>query len=370
MPNKNLASTTNLKITPVKKRRWPIMLIVLIILGALISWWVFRTKNLEEVRTQTAQIERLPTINGNLVEVELAKQRPLAVVIENSPEARPQAGLSDAEIVYETVAEGGITRFLAIFQSREPETIGPVRSARPYFNLLANMWSAGMVHSGGSQQALSELSSGMHSKLYDINEFYYGKYFFRNPKLNAPHNLFTNIENLRKLLTDKNQTNWEPITAWEFENTPTDQLTLSVTEINIPFSGPLFRASYLYDPTTNSYQRSVGGKAHLDRNNDLQISAKNILIQLTDIVPTGDELLTVNVRLTGSGLCYYFSSGKFLECKWSYENGKHVYTDLDNNSLKLQTGLTWITIFPRDKQNLIQWIGAPAEPNADQPNPQ
>jgi hypothetical protein len=276
-------------------------------------------------------------------------------VIENSPEARPQSGLSDAEIIYETLAEGGITRYLAIFQSRTPDSIGPVRSARPYFNFLTNMWGGAMVHSGGSKEALSELSSGVHKKLYDVNEFFYGKTFSRNPARSAPHNLYTTPQLLRKLLEDKEQTQWVPIAIWDFENTPTDQLALDVTKISIPFSFELFRSSYEYDPNTNSYKRFLNGKPHIDHNNQHQLSAKNVLVHLTDITPTGDELLTVNIRLTGSGPCYLFASGKFQECRWRYENGKHIYTDMDGNPLKLQTGQTWVEIFPRNKQSSISW---------------
>ena len=344
------------KITIPAHRRWPKLLLIIAILGVIGGgiWWLTQTESSTE-QTEEEIVVLASSINGNMVEEKLAKQRPLAVVIENSPGARPQSGLEDAEIVYEMVAEGGITRYLAIFQTREPKSIGPVRSARPYYNFLANIWGAAMVHSGGSTQALSELSSGVHRNLYDINEFFFGKYFTRDNTRTAPHNLYTTPQNLRDVLADKNQMDWDSRTLGEFQNTPTDQLVAEVTNITIPFSLGAFQARYEYDGSTNSYKRFLSGQPHLDRNSGQQLSAKNVLIQLTDITPNGDELLTVSIRMTGNGPCYLFASGKFQECRWSYENGRHVYRDLEGNPLKLQSGPTWVGVFPRDKQSQIIW---------------
>lgn len=353
---KTLTPSNAQKITIPKSHRTRKVIIALLILGAIGGgiWWFTQDDSNNDV-TVTPEEVKVPAINGNMVPKDKAEERPLAVVIENSPEARPQSGLSDAEIVYETVAEGGITRFLAVFQTREPKEIGPVRSARPYFNTLANMWGAALIHSGGSKEALSELNSGVHDNLYDVNEFFFGKYFTRDKTRTAPHNLYTTREQINDLLNSKEERGWIPVSVWEFETVPTDQLAPEITNITIPFSFTLFEAKYQFDPTTNSYKRLLNGQAHKDRNNDLQISPTNILIHLADISPTGDELLTVNIKLNGNGPCYLFTAGKFKECRWSFENGKHVYKDLDGNPLKLQPGQTWIEIFPRDKQSELTW---------------
>lgn len=344
------------KITIPKPRRGRKFLILLLLLATVGGgvWWFTQGDDSSKEQPTPEEI-KLPSINGNMVEKSKAETRPLAVVIENSPEARPQSGLTDAEIVYETVAEGGITRFLTIFQTREPKEIGPVRSARPYFNSLADMWGAALVHSGGSKQALSELNSGMHENLYDVNEFFFGKYFSRDKSRTAPHNLYTTPELMTDLLSAKEERGWIPKAIWEFEAVPTDQIAQEVTNITIPFSFPLFEVKYNFDPSTNTYLRLLNNQPHKDRNNDLQISPKNILVMLTDITPTGDELLTMNVRLNGNGPCYLFTAGKFKECRWRFENGEHSYTDTEGNPLKLQPGQTWVEIFPRDKQSELTW---------------
>lgn len=345
------------KIIIPKPHRARKFIITFILIGLTIGgvwWWISKDSG---SRSQQEQPEQLfPAINGVMVDKTKAETRPVGVVIENAPEARPQSGLTDADLVYETVAEGGITRFLAVFQTREPKEIGPVRSARPYFNFLTNMWRGAIIHSGGSKAALSELSAGVHKNLYDVNEFYFGKYFSRDSARYAPHNLYTTREKLRDVLSDKKESGWQPIAVWQFETVPTDQLAPEVTNITIPFSFPLFEAKYQFDPSTNSYQRLLNGKPHLDRNNDLQISPTNILIHLTDIsLNANDELGTMTVRLDDNGPCYLFTAGKFKECRWRYENGKHIYTDTEGNPLKLQPGQTWIEIFPRDKQSELTW---------------
>ncbi len=334
-----------------------IIIIILVLVVGFTAWQAYKAfgpKSAQE-QAEQQQAQQLPSINGNLVEPDKAKLRPIATVIENHSDARPQSGLTDAEVVYETLAEGGITRFLAVFQTREPKEIGPVRSARPYFAFLANMWHAPFVHSGGSATALQQLEDGVYKNLFDVNEFYYGKYFSRSTTRQAPHNLYTTMTLQRENLATKKETDWDPLRVWNVQSTPTDQLKQEVTSITLPFSVASYQASYKYDPTTNSYLRAIAGKPSVDKNNGLTISPKNVLVMLTDITPNNDEKLTVDIRLTGTGPCYLFNDGVFKQCKWEYKDGKHFYMNLDGSELKLEPGQTWIEIFPRDRQNEIKW---------------
>ncbi len=332
--------------------------LVLIIIVGFTGWRIYKVvhKNSSNNKAAEKTQKKEPNINGSMVNSDQANLRPLAIVVENHTDSRPQSGLGDAEIVYETLAEGGITRFIAIFQANDPKEIGPVRSARPYFNFIANMWHAPIIHAGGSKQALTELSSGVYKNLFDVNEFYFGDYFYRDTERLAPHNLYTTIEDQRKILHKKNQTDWNKINVWDTQNTPADQLVTQITKISIPFSTPSYEVNYDYDLTSNSYKRLTGGIITIDKNNDSQISPKNILIMLTDItLNQEDDLGTQSIRLNGNGSCFLFSRGKFQQCKWEYREGRHYYTDQDGNSLKLEAGQTWIEIFPRDRQNEIKW---------------
>lgn len=129
------------------------------------------------------------------------ESRPIMVMVENSPAARPQTGLDQADIVYEILAEGDITRFAAVYQSRSPEKIGPVRSIRPYYVEIGAGLDAYIVHAGWSQEAMNLIAS---RRLDHFDEVYGdGKYYWRDSGRKMPHNLYTSIERIRKGIADK-----------------------------------------------------------------------------------------------------------------------------------------------------------------------
>ncbi len=331
---------------------------VVILALAFTGWRIWKlTQDSSNNNDTTTEQPKLPSINGTLVNQKVAELRPIAVVIENHSDSRPQSGLSEADIVYETLAEGGITRFLALFQQGDPKEVGPVRSARPYFNFLSNMWGSPLVHAGGSKQALSELNSGIYKDLFDVNEFSYGDYFYRDTERLAPHNLYTSIGNdQRKLLQKKNQSAWTARTIFDYRTTPVEQIVPEITSVTIPFSTDSYEVKYQYNKTNNNYQRSIKNIASIDKNNEQQITPKNVLIMLADIATNpDDDLGTQTIKLNNNGPCFLFSVGKFTRCKWEYRDGKHFYMDSEGASLKLETGQTWIEIFPRNLQDKISW---------------
>jgi hypothetical protein len=111
-----------------------------------------------KLKPKKIELYRAP-LSGRMVEKEKTTRKPIAVVVENHPDARPQSGLNDAALVFETFAEGGITRFLAVFQENDVANIGPVRSARPYFVEWATSLKALFAHVGGNIDALDLISS-------------------------------------------------------------------------------------------------------------------------------------------------------------------------------------------------------------------
>ena len=331
-----------------------VSIIVTLIVGftAWRAWEAFSTKDSSETSEQ--QTEQFPTSSGILASEESSKLRPIAVVIENHGDARPQSGYTDAEIVYEILAEGGITRTLGIFQVKDPESIGPVRSARPYFNFIANQWGAVYVHAGGSKQALSELSAQVQKNIFDINEFYFGKYFERDSSRSAPHNLYTTISNLRELLESKNEKDWTPTQIFQYGELTVPENAQKVSTLTIPFSVPNYEAKFNYNTETKSYDRTIGGKEAKDRNNGARISPKNIIVQFADTsLNPDDDLGTLNIKLNNSGPCIVFTANIRKDCRWSWENGRTKYADTEGNAIVLQAGQTWVEIFPRDRQNEV-----------------
>lgn len=332
-----------------------IVIIIVVLVVGFTGWRIWN--NFFSDKTQNKndqQVQTFPSIGGLLVSESESKLRPLAVVIENHSDSRPQSGYNDAEIVYEVLAEGGITRTLGIFQTKNAESVGPVRSARPYFNFIANQWGAGYVHSGGSKQALSELSANVHNNLFDINEFYYGKYFDRDSSRFAPHNLYTTISNIRELLKSKNEQDWSPIQMFQYGNIEIPQDAQKISTITIPFSVTNYEATYNYNSETQSYDRTMGGKEAKDRNDDNKISPKNIIVQFADTsLNPDDDLGTLNIKLNNSGPCIIFTANIRKDCRWSWENNRTKYSDMDGNNITLQAGQTWVEIFPRDRQNEV-----------------
>jgi hypothetical protein len=346
---------SSLKHNAMKEKIILSVIIVIVIIGTLL-FWRKRIATPPPSNTNQTQQAQVPAINGVLVDESVAKTRPIAVVVENHNQARPQSGLTDADIIYETLAEGGITRFLAIFQTHQPKEIGPIRSARPYFNFLANSWRAVYAHVGGSTQALSELNSDVYRNLNDINQFFNGDYFYRSKDRVAPHNAYSTVELLRDLITKKKWQDWQPVSLGEYKAIPTDQLKTDVTKISAKFFDPLYAVDFAFDPTTNTYLRSNAGKPALDKNNNLQISPKNVMVQYVDdyVIPL-ETVNGVGLSLDKNGRAILFTGGTAVDGSWQYSNSKTTYTTKDNQPMQFQPGQTWIILMPKSLSNNVTW---------------
>ncbi len=297
-------------------------------------------------------------LNGVKVEPGIAQQRPIAVIIENHPDARPQAGLSQADIVYETLAEGGITRYLALFQTQAAENIGPVRSVRIYLADIANDWHALLAHVGGNSIALSRIKSGTYKNLDDADQYFNDKYFRRVSSRPAPHNVYTSIDKLIQLMVARSYSLPADYESWKFKDdsplTPPAAATIA-----IPFSTPGFTASYRYDAATNSYLRSLASKADRDANNQQQLSAKNIIIQYVEETPLpSDAIGTISLKLSGSGEARVFLDGFTIPATWKRENGFTRYYNIDGNEILLNRGQTWVEIVPTTLQDEVKFFRA------------
>src|SRR3990167_7664707 len=177
---------------------------------------------------------------------------PFAIVIDNTPEARPQYGLSKADVVYESLTEGGVTRLLALFSSEKPLRIGPIRSARPYLVRQAQDWDAFLVHSGGSTRALDMLNTEI-PHVYNLDEFSNGNAFVRTSQT-PPHNLFTSYIALETLAENKAM----PLTltalpSWAYATTTPEGST--TTSFAIPYNLASMKVVYQYDEASQTYTR-------------------------------------------------------------------------------------------------------------------
>jgi hypothetical protein len=284
-------------------------------------------------------------LTGLAVDPALTKRPVTGIMIENSPDARPQSGLQDAGVVYEAIAEGGITRFLALFQESTPQYIGPVRSLRPYYIDFAAPFQASIVHVGGSPDALSEVRNGNYR---DLDQFFNGAYFTRISARPAPHNVYTSFAKLDALNQSKGYTS-SLFTGWPRKADKKIAVPTAKT-IDLSISSPLYYAHYDYDPATNTYLRSEGGAPHLNLvsstdKGGVRLQPKVAIALVMDYSLASDGKHSVYGD-TGNGTAYIFQDGGVTVGAWQKGDttSQIEFQDASGQPLKLNAGQTWLTL--------------------------
>ncbi len=261
------------------------------------------------------------------------------VMIENSDFARPQSGLGSAGVVFEALAEGGISRFLALFQDTQPSSIGPIRSARPYYVSWDLGFDAPYSHVGGSPEALTDITNW---GVKDLNQFYNGSYYQRITSRAAPHNVYTSVATLNKLEASdgfgkSNFTSWprKADSPLKIPTAKTINLTLSSSDYNV---------NYIYNPTANDYLRSEGGSPQIDANTNSQIAPKVVIAIVVPYALESDGYHLV-YQTIGTGAAYIFQDGGVTIGQWSKANNNSqiLFTDNSGKEIKLNSGQTWVT---------------------------
>ncbi|OGY46344.1 MAG: hypothetical protein A3J65_03970 [Candidatus Buchananbacteria bacterium RIFCSPHIGHO2_02_FULL_45_11b] len=281
-------------------------------------------------------------LDGRLADKDAAALRPIAVMMENHSDSRPVAGLENASLVYESIVEGEITRFLAIFDGRiSAERIGPVRSARPFFVTLAEEWGAVYFHAGGSPQALQKLKS---SPIFNLNEISSdGIYFFRDREKIAPHNLFTSASLIKQAVLAKEIDTRADFLPWLFKNDePTIEAELA-PEIEINFSKvPDYQVKYRYDSPSNSYVRYQAGEIHKTEAGAI-LRAKNVVLQYVKARAI-DSLGRLNVTLIGQGQAEIYQDGQAIIGFWKKENNRTRFYDSAGREIRFNRGNVWVEL--------------------------
>ncbi|MBU4362101.1 DUF3048 domain-containing protein [bacterium] len=272
--------------------------------------------------------------------------RPLSIMIENSEEGRPQSGLDKANIVYEVLAEGGITRFLAIYYDQEAEEVGPIRSARPYFVSKSLEHQAIYIHVGGSEEAYNFIKE---ENIDDINELVDFQPFWRSTDRKPPYNLYTSTTKLRKEANKLGYIEMLKKQEYQFEISRNEKLTGRETDsIVIPYNGT-YTVSYKYQPESMKYIRFMNGEPHIDAKTKKQLAVDNIIIQFagTKII---DEEGRLAVDFIGKGTGLLFFKGNSAEITWEKPDlrARTQFLDKEGNRIALTPGNVWIQIVPSD----------------------
>jgi hypothetical protein len=318
----------------------------------LITFWIVRSLGLpRDVAAATAAATSTPEIAPAPV-----RTRPLAVMVDNHPDARPQSGVAEADTVWEALVEGGLTRDMLIFRGAESDEIGPVRSARPYFLLWAREADAVYAHVGGSDEALKDLETGKYG-LDNVDEFRYGKTFWRDQARSAPHNTYTTTDRLRALVAAE---------GWDEE---TDAVDASLRGAPAAGGAPAGRigvsymhggadAEFRWNAATGSYDLWRSGRVARDRDGKV-ISPRTVAVLEADVVPIDDPHAKglIGVANIGAGDAMVFRDGLAYRGTWkktSANDPTRVYGE-DGLQIPFAPGQVWYSVVGADRGGGVQF---------------
>jgi Protein of unknown function (DUF3048) N-terminal domain/Protein of unknown function (DUF3048) C-terminal domain len=282
----------------------------------------------------------------------LLERRVLAVKIENSPEARPQIGLAEADIVYEQEAEGGITRFNVLYHCHDAERIGPIRSARPVDPAILQQYGDPLfVHAGSVDAVIEDVEA---AGIEDINCNFEEEVCPRDPNHTAPHDVYTSTDSLR----DAGETPGnapEPVFTYD-EEVPKGKRG---REVNLNFS-PVANVIWRYRGNQGQYLRFHDDTAH-DLEDGSQVAADNVVVMVVERFDTritdaaGNAV--PNFEVVGSGDLFVFRNGKVIQGRWDRdeESDKTQLLDRKGEEILLAPGQTWVELFPDDPASPVEF---------------
>ena len=250
------------------------------------------------------------------------ERRPLMVRIGNDPGARPQVGLNQADIVYEEIAEWWVTRFTAIFLSQDPDTIGPIRSARLINLQLIPQYQGALANSGGSDGVRWEISQ---TSILNLDEFFVPKPYFYRPNEGWQTRLAFDAIAGRDYLADEDLESDVNLRGFIFDPAPDfnslpSAAVQDANEITIPYPQQTALARWTYDAATERYLRFTTGDPAVDADG-VQVSASNVIVyfadhQDTDIVEDSNGATSIRIIINGRGAAWLFRNGKLLKGNW------------------------------------------------------
>jgi hypothetical protein len=288
-------------------------------------------------------------LTGRLVSPQLAARHPIAVMVDDHWAARPQSGFTEASVVWQAPAEGGIPRYMMIFAEGNPTSVGPVRSARVYFVQWAGEWKAAYVHVGGSPQAMALLrAKGQGQLVYDADQYRWGAYLWRTKDRVSPHNVYTDGKHLRALAAKVGATPIAtPKPVWTFRPDAALELRPSGARIDVAYSYGAF--SYRYDRLSNTWRRSVNGKLQKDRATGAVVAPKNVVVMEVGFGLLGagqkGRLEAANI---GSGRAWIATNGIVVRGTWKKVSAASPtrFFDGAGKAVPLTVGQTFVQVMP------------------------
>lgn len=335
-----------------KKKILFVLLILIVLIGGG-AYYLLSNKDLKE-EVEKKIVKKLKIVDED------SKTRPIAVMINNHHKAWPHAGLQDAYLTYEIIAEGGITRLMAIFKDQDTTKIGSVRSARPYYLDYALENDAIYVHFGWSEDAKSDIST---LGVDNINGLTASNVFWRDKSLNkaTEHTAFTSMEKIKDYAEEQGYT--RDTNKDLLLNYSVDEISLKKKEdakkadnIYIKYSY-YTDTSYEYDPETKTYKRSMSNTPHKDAITGEQYTVKNIIITPMENY-SYDSYGRQKLKNIGEGEGWYITNGYAVPITWEKDSrsGQTKYKYKNGKEIKVNDGNTYIQIQPEGEPLTIEGV--------------
>lgn len=283
-----------------------------------------------------------------------AKKKIFAVMLDNHDDARPQAQISKADIIYEYRVEGEFTRYMALFQSNFPENVGPVRSARPYFVQTAKEYNAIYAHWGGSVAGLEEVKK---RNVVDLDGIALeGIVFHRNKNVGkrAPHNGYISLPELEKYLVEKGVDVNDNTASLNFYDKEANIEGLDVGEITLNFNNR-YKTNFIYDEATGKYKYIRQGQPVIDEATGQEFDTDNLVVLFQKGVVAGPKG-TLKMANIGTGQGLLLQKGKLAPINWEKENedARTILKYPDGTEVKFYPGRTFFSIVDEEKDAVYQ----------------
>lgn len=335
-------------LSPARKIIYGLLIVLIIVVG----WFVWHETHKPLPKVPSLPVYHAPTANtvpskltGLQVDPAINKLQVTGVMIENSVYARPQSSLNQAGVVYEAIAEAGITRFLALFQDTQSNYIGPVRSARPYFVQWCQAFDCALAHVGGSPEALNDIKA-WHVK--NLDQFFNAGAYHRINSRYAPHNMYTSQAKLTTLEKSKGYTS-SSYTGFEhlLKEPKVAKADITTTSISFNYPGSAYDVHYGYDAAKNDYKRFEGGKPHysVDASGHKVQNTPKVVIALVMPYSIEKDNYHSSYNSIGSGTMYVFQDGSVTKGTWSRAGraAQFTFSEASGQPIKLVPGQTWIS---------------------------
>ncbi len=296
-------------------------------------------------------------LTGMPVDSELLERRVICVMFDNHPKARAQAGIAQADIVYEMIVEGTYTRYMGVYQSQDPELIGSVRSAREYFLDRMQEYDAAYAHVGGAQPALDRIKREGYADLDGLQLIGSAMWRYNDTGKVLPHNVYTDMDALRNAMKNYgyDMSANEGMEGYPFNEQPEPLEGEDAKDLTIQYAGDN-QTRFVYDDSIGLYLRFKDGAADIDENTSEQIAAQNIIVQKADSSVYMAPLKKIDHFGVGEG--FYYSQGKVVPISWSknpdYSYAKTYFYTEDGEELVLNPGQTWIEVVDNSTPLIIK----------------